>query len=154
MAAFFLDASALVKRYVAETGSSWVRQLLDPVAQNQAYVARITGVEIASAIVRRQRGGSLSAVVAQQLLAQFRRDLRNRYRIVELTSNVLMQATDLAIHQGLRAYDAVQLAVALDIDRRRTGSGLAGLTLVSSDGELNAAATAVGLPFEDPNLHP
>ena len=43
MAAYFLDASALVKRYVTEIGTAWVAGLLDPLARNRLYVARITG---------------------------------------------------------------------------------------------------------------
>lgn len=37
MAAFFLDASALVKRYATETGTTWMTGLLDPAARNRLY---------------------------------------------------------------------------------------------------------------------
>ena len=30
MAVYFVEASALAKRYIAETGSMWLRALLDP----------------------------------------------------------------------------------------------------------------------------
>jgi len=43
----------------------------------------------------------------------------------------------------------VQLAAALDIHRQDPS-----LILVSADVDLNTAATAEGLPVEDPNLHP
>jgi hypothetical protein len=55
---------------------------------------------------------------------------------------------------GLRAYDAVQLAAALELQATRTAAGLVPLTLVSADQDLNAAATASGMRVEDPNLHP
>jgi hypothetical protein len=45
MGAYFLDSSALVKRYAAETGTAWMTSLIDPAAGNVIYVARITGVE-------------------------------------------------------------------------------------------------------------
>jgi uncharacterized protein len=60
----------------------------------------------------------------------------------------------LAITHALRAYDAVQLAVALHVNARHQGAGLGGVTLISADGDLNAAATAEGLAVDDPNTHP
>jgi predicted nucleic acid-binding protein len=41
MGIYFLDSSALVKRYVSETGSPWVIQQLDPVLQHDAFIAAI-----------------------------------------------------------------------------------------------------------------
>jgi hypothetical protein len=57
---FFCDSSAIVKRYVNEIGTPWVLSLLAPAAGNRIYVARITSVEVVSAVTRRQRGGSLT----------------------------------------------------------------------------------------------
>jgi uncharacterized protein len=53
----------------------------------------------------------------------------------------------------LRAYDAVQLAVALEVNRIHQMAG-SPVTLVSADRDLNAAATAEGLTVDDPNSHP
>jgi len=60
VAVYFPDTSAAVKRYVQETGSSWIRNLTNPVAGHFLYVARITDVEMTAAIARRRRLGSLS----------------------------------------------------------------------------------------------
>ena len=38
MAAFYLDTSALVKAYVHEVGSAWLRALLDPAVGNQIFI--------------------------------------------------------------------------------------------------------------------
>ena len=54
----------------------------------------------------------------------------------------------------LRAYDAVQLAVALDVHQRQHDAGLGTVTLISADQALNAAALAEGLPVDDPRSHP
>jgi hypothetical protein len=59
----------------------------------------------------------------------------------------------LAETHALRGYDAVQLAAALNVNSACAAAG-AVFTLVSADGELNAAARAEGLAVEDPNLHP
>jgi hypothetical protein len=60
----------------------------------------------------------------------------------------------LAERHGLRGYDAIQLAAALEINSFRTGQGLPPITLLSADAELNAAAVRDGLTVDDPNSHP
>jgi uncharacterized protein len=55
---YFLDSSALAKRYLPEIGSPWIRQITDPANQNDLFIARITWVEVLSA--RRQREGAPS----------------------------------------------------------------------------------------------
>jgi uncharacterized protein len=149
VAVYFLDTSAVVKRYVQETGTAWIKTLADPAASNFLYVARITDVEMTAAIARRRRLGSLSLAQAGAALNEFRQDFAQQYRIVEMTIPLLRQASQLADLHVLRGYDAVQLAAALGVIRLEPS-----LTLVSADADLNAAATAEGLPVEDPNLHP
>jgi len=56
MAVYFVDSSALVKRYINETGSTWVLSLFDSALNNDVLIAAITGVEIIAAITRRARG--------------------------------------------------------------------------------------------------
>ena len=60
----------------------------------------------------------------------------------------------LANAHALRAYDAVQLAAALELEARWQAAGMGSITLVSADQDLNAAATAEGLIVEDPNAYP
>jgi len=83
VAVYFFDSSALVKRHVSESGSAWVRSLTRAKAAHTPYIARITAVEITFAITRRQRGGSLSPAQAGAILAHFRRNLTQRYLILE-----------------------------------------------------------------------
>jgi uncharacterized protein len=64
MAVYFLDSTALVKRHVHESGSDGVHSLTRVKAGHTLYIARITAVEIAAAITRRQHGGSLSPAQA------------------------------------------------------------------------------------------
>ncbi len=47
------------------------------------------------------------------------------------------------------AYDAVQLAAALEVRTQ-----IPTLVLLSADGDLNNAASAEGMPVDDPNKHP
>jgi hypothetical protein len=52
------------------------------------------------------------------------------------------------------AYDAVPLAVVLDVHRPQEAGGFGPVTLVSADRDLNAAAAAEGLAVNDPTTHP
>jgi hypothetical protein len=154
MAVFYLESSALVKRYLGETGSVWVMNLFDPAAGHVIVIGVVTAVEILAAIARRARGGTIPAADAAAACAQFRSDLLTDYQTVRLSTGVLSRAMDLAETDGLRGYDAVQLATALAIHDARVARSLSTLTFVSADTELNAAALAHGLLVDDPNAHP
>jgi predicted nucleic acid-binding protein len=153
VAVFFFDTSALVKRHITESGSNRVRSLTKAKAGHTLFIARITAVEVFSAVTRRQRGGSLSVAQAAAILGHFRRHLTQRYVIVEVTPPLVADAMRSAREHGLRAYDAMQLAAAPEANRIYLSMGLGPVTLVSSDGDLNAAATAEGLTVEDPLSH-
>ena len=138
---------------MAETGTAWVTCLVQPAAGHSIHLARIAGVEVISAIVRRVRGGALSPPDATVALGQFRGEFAGLYRIVEPTPGLITMAMTLVETHALRGYDAVQLAVALQVNRRCLAMGFS-LRLVSADAELTAAAAAEGLAVEDPNAHP
>lgn len=154
MAGFFCDSSAIVKRYVNETGSNYVDNLADSKSGNIILLARITRVEVAAAIARRLKGGSISAADAQNALAAFQHDLTNNYYTVEIPPLLLSIAVSLATKHALRGYDAVQLAATLEANDERIANGLAPLTLISADTELNNAAQAEALKVENPNNYP
>ena len=154
MADYFLDTSALVKRHVTEAGSGWIRSLVHAKAVHTLYIARITAVEVYAAITRRQYVGDLSAAQAGAILGHFRRHLAQRYRVVELTTVLFTEAMLVARKHRLRAYDAVQLTVALEVNRIHQQTGAGPVTVVSSDRDLNSAAVAEGLAVDDPSTHP
>jgi hypothetical protein len=59
----------------------------------------------------------------------------------------------LAEKHGLRGYDSVQLAAALELQAARTLASLPSVTFVSADDKLNTAAVLEGLLVESPNTH-
>lgn len=154
MAGFFCDSSAIVKRYVNETGSNFVDGLADLKSGNVILLARITRVEVVAAIARRLKNGSVTVADAQNAVAAFQHDLTNNYFTVEITPVLLSVAMSLATRHALRGYDAVQLAAALEANDERIANGLPPLTLVSADADLNTAAQAEGLNVENPNNYP
>jgi uncharacterized protein len=154
VAGYFFDTSGLVKRYVSEVGTAWVNGILGPAARNSIRVARITAVEVVSAIARRARGGSITPAAAAAALVQFRVEFANDFRIVAVTPRLIARAMALAEKHALRGYDAVQLAAGLRVNAQRQARGIAGVTFVSADAALLAAAAVEGLAVEDPNTHP
>jgi len=154
MAVYLVDSSGIVKRYANEIGSAWVLSITDPMAGNEIYVVRITGVEVVSALTRRARGGTIAPADAATAIGQFKSDLHMEYQIVELTETMADNAMTLAEKHALRGYDAVQLAAACELQALLKASGLPGIILVAADNALNAAATAEGLAVDDPNTHP
>ena len=114
MAAYFLDSSTVVKRYAQEIGTPWVQALAAPTAGHLLVVVRITLVETVAAITRKERGGYITPPDAANALADFQLDFARQYAIVEVSAGLVAQAASLARTHGLRGYDAVQLAAALE----------------------------------------
>ncbi len=153
MAVYFFDSSAIVKRYVRETGARWVSSIIDPAAGNEIYLARITGVEVVSALVRRGREGTMSERDMAAALIQFRKDFAGEYQALEMTASVLGRAMSLAEAHALRGYDAVQLAAALEVNNFCLAAELPPCAIISADEALNIAAAAEGLTVDNPNTH-
>ena len=153
MSAFYFDSSGLVKRYLTETGSKWVIGLLKPSEKNTIFVARISGVEVVSAIARRRKGLSITQPNAQKTIFRFQRDFRQKFVKTNLTPQLVEEAMQIADRHELRGYDAVQLASALEANRLRQNNGLSEITFISADNNLNSAAVAEGLTVDNPNNH-
>lgn len=151
MSTYYLDASALIKRYVTETGSSWIRALFRPENGHLFITSRLTLVEVFSAFARRRREGSVAVADYDTNVRAFRSDSATDYRLIDLTTDVVDLSQHLLEQHPLRANDAVQLATALIANRSLTGAGLSGLVFLSADNRLNSVAQAEELVFEDPN---
>jgi len=153
MAIYFLDSSAIAKRYITETGSAWITGLIKSSQIHRVHVVRICGVEVLAGIARRIRMGSLTEHAGRIAAFQFRADFQKMQGIIEISPALVAQAMDLTEKHGLRGYDAVQLASALAVNEGMLDLGSSAI-LVSADLELNTAANAEGLRIEDPNSHP
>ena len=153
MAALFFDSSALIKRYIVETGTEWVIELLRPSIANDVFIANITGIEVASAIARRLRSGSLDQITAKESLTRFKRDFDKRFIVIDLTEKIINEGFSLAEKHGLRGYDTAQLAVGVSVMNRLKQSGIRDFKFISADNDLNKAAKAEGLTVENPIDH-
>ncbi|HSK73670.1 MAG TPA: type II toxin-antitoxin system VapC family toxin [Pyrinomonadaceae bacterium] len=151
MTAYYIESSAMVKRYAKEKGTNFLIGLLRPSAKNFLYSAKITEVEVCAALARRQKGLTLAANQTTKSILRFRRIFARRFFAVDLTDIIINEAVRLTEIYALRGYDSVQPATALIANRKRLNDGLTALIFISADNELNNAAQSENLAVENPN---
>lgn len=150
MALVYLDTSALVKRYVPETGSAWVARL----CQEETVVISLIAVpELALALARRAREGALSAQQRDTLCKALLRDTR-LFTLIEPNQAIARQAavTLLAAPASvrLRTLDALQFASARLAFARARRRGVTTGSFITADRALLDAASWAGLPTLNP----
>lgn len=150
MVVYFFDSSALVKRYMDEPGSEWVRWALSQ--SPFAAIAEITIVEVVAALARRWRMGEIAAKEYRFAKDVFLKDVQG-HSVFPANRSTIEQATALIDRHPLCAYDALQLATALQLADALRSEGFS-LTFVSADERLCAAAEQEGLPTVNPNRLP
>ena len=154
MSGYYLDTSALVKRYVDEVGSSWLRALTSPGQNALLFISRMTIVEVVSAFARRLRDGSLTREEFAAAKDAFRGDCLDVYQVMPPTLTIVNLACALLERHPLRAYDATHLATALGAQQFLSSQSHLSLTFLSADDRLNQAAVAEGMAVDNPNQHP
>jgi predicted nucleic acid-binding protein len=107
-----LDASALVKLYVEEPGSSAVAGRVDQAGA--VTTSRVTYAEARAAFARSRRDGVLSPAGLRRVVRALDEEWTT-YDVVDVTDSVVRRAGTLAERHALRACDAVQLAAALAV---------------------------------------
>jgi len=134
----YLDASALVKRYVAERGSP---EVADAIAGAEVVgTSLISRAEMAAALGKAVRTEALTHETAASVLQLFRSEWPTLVR-VQATEVLVARADVLAWELGLRGYDAVHLASALSWQE---GLGVP-VTMATFDRRLWEAAEQRGL---------
>ena len=134
----YVDASALVKRYVTEVASPEVVALTT--GAEAVATALITRAEVAAALARAVRAGVLDDVGGRRAQRRLSREWPDLMR-VPVTEALVARAEALTWAHGLRGYDAVQLAAALtwqDVLGRE-------IVLATFDRQLWEAAPQAGL---------
>jgi predicted nucleic acid-binding protein len=134
----YLDASALVKRYVAEAGSAEISAAGSLAAVTGTVL--VSRAEVAAALAKAVRVNALTREGALAALQVFRNDWGDLVRI-QVTEMVVARADALAWDHNLRGYDALQLAAAL-VWQDALGEQV---TLATFDKYLWTVAGSVGL---------
>lgn len=150
----YLDTSALLKCYVQEIGSTWMTAQCSSSTGNVLVTALITKAEATAGLAAKQRQGGLSQAdhqVAEQYLLD---GFTQIYRLITIEPALIDLASVLAKRQGLRGYDAVQLAAGMTLKNLVVQSTLPAPVFISADENLLQAAQNEGLQTDNPNRHP
>jgi predicted nucleic acid-binding protein len=139
----YLDATALVKRYVPETGRQWLDARLR--SERALYTSSISYAETHAALARRFREGDLK-----------RKDFleaRNRFEVdwlqlqeIAVDNETLAPIARIVESVPLRGMDAIHLAAAIWLHRKFQRETL----VVASDSRLLKGAQQFGFTVLDP----
>jgi predicted nucleic acid-binding protein len=116
--------------------------------------ARLSMVEVVSALNRRVREGTLPPVDYPAVRDDFLARCRRSYRLIPITNALLVRTRDLLERHPLRTYDALHLASALEVNAQLVSGQRPGLTFLAADQRLLTAAAAEGLTVDNPNNYP
>lgn len=154
MTDYYIDASALVKRYADEPGSDWIRQTTDPLAQHTTLLAEVTLAEVGAALAAKHRAsGGITRQQRDRALSRFLQDCDESFLILPVDRAVIDRAVELTQNHRLRGYDAIQLATALVVGETLQSQDLPSPVFVASDSDLLTAAQAEHLLSDNPLDH-
>jgi predicted nucleic acid-binding protein len=134
----YFDTSALVKRYIDESGRREVLQLL---RRHECVASAVLPVELRSALRRRVTEGALEAARLPEILKRVSAD-RAYWTLVEVGPEVLAAAEKLVAVHPLRTLDAIHVGSA---QMFAAGASEADLMFVSADKRQTEAAAVIGL---------
>jgi predicted nucleic acid-binding protein len=152
MGFFYWDSSVVVKRYLDELGSAWVRMLAaNP--ENTFLTTQMSIVEVSAAIAISIRVGKLTKRQGQHAYRDFANDVEiGAYQLLAVTRPLIDRAALLPRAYPLKGYDAVHLATGLEAARNLADQEIT-LIFVSGDDQMLRAAEAEGLMTDNPFLH-
>jgi len=136
----YLETSNLVKLYAEEPGSDAVRTAI---AESDVVATSVVSyVEARAAFARKWREQELTAASYGKIKADLDRDWDSLF-VLNLTDGLVRAAAEVAEKHGLRGYDAVHLAAALEL--KAAVAGAAPVVFSSADVRLSEPARREGL---------
>jgi len=148
MAVFYLDASAILKRYRTEKGTEIVDDIYDGRGvQHIILTSQLTCIEVESVAARARKAGILNGHQYRTLLGAFSRDLSEGLRLVAIGPERLVEAAEVVREVPLRSLDAIHYTV---VRRLNMMWGSHPFVFVGSDRELLDACHSNGIKYVDP----
>src|SRR5260370_16843026 len=114
MATYFLDSSAIIKRYVAEEGQVWIATLCNPTQGHELYIAQVTLVEVVAAICRRAREQGITIEDRDTFISTFRQDSQRAYGVRPVTTATYTSPVYFALSYQFLAYHPFHLPLFLN----------------------------------------
>lgn len=164
MVAYFLDSSAILKRYHWEPGSAWMRAICDSRTHPPLYISRLAQLEVVASLRRTGQLKGFHPSAINSMVSRFERHIalsdtklsEPHYIIVPVADLIIDLASDLCDQYWqtpphLRSLDAIQLACAASAAANLpTGA----LELVTADTRLAAIARQEGFTTINPAFAP
>jgi predicted nucleic acid-binding protein len=148
MAVFYLDASALLKRYRTEKGTEIVDDIYDGRGEQHIILtSQLTCIEVESVAARARKAGILNDHQYKTLLGAFGLDLAEGLRLLAIGPERLVEAAEIVRKVPLRSLDSIHYTVVLRLNMMW---GSQPFVFVGSDRELLDACQANGIKFVDP----
>lgn len=143
---FYLDASALAKRYTPEIGTPVVNHLFTQTTPDRFYVFNIGLAEVVSILVRNRNTSRLTVADFSQALINVGAEVTNAADFKKLAADDLLvsAALPLIVAYSINATDGVILRSALNLAAQLQANS-EDLVLVTSDKRLLKAAQAEGM---------
>ncbi|HUS06691.1 MAG TPA: type II toxin-antitoxin system VapC family toxin [Bryobacteraceae bacterium] len=147
---YFLDTSALAKRYHKESGSEYMDRIIEQPG-SRLLISHLSIVELESVLAIKTRTGEIDEQALLIARRRFRADIARQRLLVAppVHERHFHSARKLLIQygvaEGVRTLDALQLAIALDL--RQLGQVEA---LVAADQRLCRVASMVGCQAVNP----
>jgi len=151
---YYCDSSAIVKIYLEEAGSQFMKRLCRKVSSGDIIVNDIAGPEVLSALQRRFRSGDLSPEILSAARSDFKEDFDDFFSRISVLDLIIRSAMQLIEKYPLRGFDAVQLATAVSFQNLLRASNGREVVFVGADNVLNDAARKEGLAIINPNEQP
>lgn len=149
MPIFFLDSNVIVKYYVEEPGSNWVRSLVDDL-DNLCMICEVAVVEVAAALSQLRRSGHFGRNRMETTFARFQEDLHTGLFLSRaLDAEVLALAADIALSHLIKGYDAIQVTAAITAENLSNFE----VVFVSGDRQALRAAKLEGVETDSPFAH-
>jgi predicted nucleic acid-binding protein len=113
---YFLDTSALAKRYHQESGSEYMDRLLERQG-SRSLISNLSIVELESVLAIKTRTGEIDSQALEIARRRFRADLIAPSMNESHFQSARKLLVRYGVAEGLRTLDALQLAMALDLPR-------------------------------------
>lgn len=139
---YFIDTSALFKRYIHEQGTE---QLDDIFKQNaEIYISDITIIEVISNLKRKNKiTKELTNSVYKKIRSEFFNDIaQGNIKTSGVLSATIIESVDLLDKSYLTPMDSIQLATALQLNADKGNT-----VFICSDKKLGTLAEKYGLKF-------
>lgn len=148
---FYWDASALVKRYAPESGTSLINHLFSQVPLARMMCLSLATSEVISVFVRKKNAKLITDAAFAQAMTDFRAEVIDSadFKLVSLKDHLVFASHSLIFKHSVNATDALVLCSALDAKAmlRQAGNDV---VLIASDLRLLQAANAEGLQTFNP----